>query len=178
MNKNKKDEENHFDLSSAKLIIDSIENELERLKGLLFDQNYQSLAKKHQSSSTGSDAKIIQGVFNGEEMVDDDNKKYSVPQNYASKSKLIPGDILKLTISADGSFIYKQIQPADRRKAIGEVVEKNGKYQVITEGKKYNVLLASITYFKAQPGDKVTIIIPKKGESTWAAIENIIVEEE
>lgn len=186
MNKNKKEEEkqhalsateNQFDLNSAKLIIDSIENELERLKRLLFNQSYQSLAKSHQSEQTGSDSKIIQGVFNGEEMIDDENKKYTVPQNYASKSKLIPGDALKLTISADGSFIYKQIQPIERRKAIGEIVEKNGKYQVIAEGKKYNVLLASVTYFKAQPSDKVTIIIPKKGESAWAAIENIIVDD-
>jgi hypothetical protein len=31
-----------------------------------------------------------------------------------------------------------------------------------------------VTYFKAEEGDSLTIIIPEKGESEWAAIENII----
>jgi hypothetical protein len=30
-----------------------------------------------------------------------DGKKYPVPLNYASKSKLIPGDVLKLRIMKD-----------------------------------------------------------------------------
>src|SRR5690606_16926125 len=42
--------------------------------------------------------KIIEGVFDGENMVDDAGKKYPVPANYASKSKLVEGDMLKLTI--------------------------------------------------------------------------------
>ena len=53
--------------------------------------------------------KIIEGVFDGQNMVGSDGKTYPVPANYASKSKLVQGDILKLTIADDGTFMYKQI---------------------------------------------------------------------
>ncbi|MDP1619902.1 MAG: hypothetical protein Q8M12_02805, partial [bacterium] len=38
----------------------------------------------------------------------------------------------------------------------------------------YRVLLASITYFKVEPGDEVTIVTPRDIESDWASIENVI----
>ena len=47
----------------------------------------------------------MEGVFDGQNMMGPDGKKYPVPANYASKSKLVEGDVLKLTISDDGSFI-------------------------------------------------------------------------
>src|SRR5665213_1682775 len=53
--------------------------------------------------------KVIEGVFDGQNMVGSDAKTYPVPANYASKSKLVQGDILKLTIADDGAFMYKQI---------------------------------------------------------------------
>ena len=55
--------------------------------------------------------KVIEGVFDGQNMVGSDGKTYPVPANYASKSKLVQGDILKLTIAEDGAFLYKQIGP-------------------------------------------------------------------
>jgi len=63
-----------------------------------------------------SGSRVIEGVFNGEGMVGSDGKVYSVPPNYASKSRLVEGDILKLTIKNDGTFIYKQIGPIERRR--------------------------------------------------------------
>src|SRR5665213_4278331 len=50
--------------------------------------------------------KIIEGVFDGQNMIGSDGKLYPVPANYASKSKLVQGDILKLTIADDGAFMY------------------------------------------------------------------------
>ncbi|MCK4592276.1 hypothetical protein KAT63_02415 [Candidatus Parcubacteria bacterium] len=124
-------------------------------------------------------SQIIEGAFDGEKMMGLDGKKYPIPVNYASKSKLIEGDLLKLTITEDGSFVYKQISPADRRKIIGTVMkDSNGKFYVSSEGRKYNVLLASLTYFKAEEGDEVTIIVPKEKISKWAAIEAVIEDSE
>lgn len=118
--------------------------------------------------------KIIEGVFDGENMVDDAGKKYPVPANYASKSKLVEGDMLKLTIAENGSFIYKQIGPVARKMIRGVLTEENGEYQIMAEGKVYKVILASVTYYRAKPGDEVTIVVPEAGDSTWAAIENVI----
>ncbi len=118
---------------------------------------------------------IVEGVFDGESMIGPDGKKYSVPANYASKSKLIEGDIMKLTITGGGTFIYKQIGPIERARVIGQLEkEADGAYYVAADGKRWRVLPASITYFKGQPGDEVVILVPKSGESRWAAVENII----
>ncbi|MFH1508993.1 MAG: hypothetical protein ABIE68_02410 [bacterium] len=121
------------------------------------------------------DGKIVEGVFDGQNMIGPDGKQYPVPANYASKSKLVEGDILKLTIAEDGSFIFKQIGPVDRKKAIGKVSKGDtGEYQIKVGSKIYKVLMASLTYFRAEPGDEVTAIIPKSRNAKWAAIENVI----
>jgi len=125
---------------------------------------------------TDQGAVIIEGVFDGQNMVGPDGKMYSVPANYASKSKLVEGDLLKLTISPNGSFIYKQIGPVERDRLMGVLVrdEQSEEFRVLSQGRYYKVLLASVTYFKGSVGDEVVILVPKSTVSTWAAIENFI----
>jgi hypothetical protein len=116
--------------------------------------------------------KVIEGVFDGQNMVGSDGKTYPVPANYASKSKLVQGDILKLTIAEDGAFLYKQIGPIPRKQVVGTLILEGGHYFVDINGKKLRVLLASVTYFKAKPGDQVSVNIPEDDATTeWAALE-------
>lgn len=117
--------------------------------------------------------KVIEGVFDGQNMVGSDGKNYPVPANYASKSKLVQGDILKLTIADDGAFLYKQIGPIPRKQVVGTLKLENGHYFVDVNGKQYRVLLASVTYFKAKPGDQVSVNIPEDDSTNaeWAALE-------
>lgn len=116
--------------------------------------------------------KVIEGVFDGQNMVGSDGKTYPVPANYASKSKLVQGDILKLTIADDGSFMYKQIGPIPRKQVVGVLELKEGHYFVKVGKKDYRILLASVTYFKAKPGDQVSVNVPEEDESAeWAALE-------
>lgn len=116
--------------------------------------------------------KVIEGVFDGQNMVGSDGKTYPVPANYASKSKLVQGDILKLTIAEDGAFLYKQIGPIPRKQVVGTLTLEGGHYFVEVNGKKLRVLLASVTYFKAKPGDQVSINIPEDdANAEWAALE-------
>jgi hypothetical protein len=116
--------------------------------------------------------KVVEGVFDGQNMVGSDGKTYPVPANYASKSKLVQGDILKLTIADDGTFLYKQIGPIPRKQVVGQLKLENGHYFVDVNGKDYRVLLASVTYFKAKPGDQVSVNLPEDDSSAeWAALE-------
>ena len=55
--------------------------------------------------------RVIEGVFDGQNMQGNDGEEYPIPPNYASKSKLVEGDVLKLTIETEGSLMYKQISP-------------------------------------------------------------------
>jgi hypothetical protein len=154
-------------------ILNDIEDDVQKIKHLLFTEEHKSQVRilEQHSDENGT---VVEGIFDGENMISHDGKKYTVSPNYASKSKLVAGDILKLTITPEGTFVFKQIGPVDRRKLIGDLKESHGHYYVLAENEKYRVLLASITYFKLKSGDKVTIIIPKEGKTDWAAIENII----
>jgi hypothetical protein len=78
--------------------------------------------------------KVIEGVFDGQNMVGSDSKTYPVPANYASKSKLVQGDILKLSIADDGAFMYKQIGPIPRRQVVGVLNQKDGHFFVDVDG--------------------------------------------
>ncbi len=137
--------------------------------------------ERHVSNATRSvpmagpvSGRIIEGIFDGQNMVDSGGQSYPVPANYASKSKLVEGDGMKLTITDEGKFIYKQISPIDRRLAKGVLIQEDGQYKVLAEGKTLRVLLASVTFYRAEVGDQVTILLPVVGEAQWAAIEAVI----
>ena len=163
------------------------EKQVKRLRSLIQEaETNLSAAKELLMSIMGDDGhvvtptnsreevngKIIEGVFDGQVMVGPDGKNYPVPANYASKSKLVEGDILKLTIAADGGFIYKQIGPIPRKQIIGTLTQHDGAYYVEASGREYRILLASVTYFHINIGDQVTIIVPEDNpEATWAAVE-------
>ena len=169
-------------IALLKEMLDSAESSLRSAKQILSEMTnadgksqYAAMAAKVGTMDASSDEdKIVEGVFDGQNMIGPDKKNYSVPANYASKSKLIPGDILKLTITPDGSFVYKQIGPVERKRIIGTLTYDDGQYRVMAEGKTYKVLLASVTYFRAEVGDKVTIIVPELEDSEWGAIENVL----
>lgn len=162
-------------LEGAEKNIQSAKQLLREIMGASQPSASSTAAEKAKVFSPSVGGKIIEGVFDGQNMMGPDGKKYPVPANYASKSKLIEGDVLKLTIADDGSFIYKQIGPVERVKKIGLLSQtENGEYRVVADGKPYKVLLASLTYFKAEPGDEVTVVIPKDTETDWAAVENVI----
>ena len=82
---------------------------------------------------------------------------------------------MKLTIGTDGSFTYKQIKPVTRKRIIGQLmVDDYGKFGIKVGDKTYGVLLASVTFYKAEEGDEVTILVPEHGEAEWGAVEHVI----
>lgn len=163
------------------------EKQVKRLKSLIQEaETNLAAAKELLMSILGDDGhvvtpansrdevsgKVVEGVFDGQVMIGPDGKSYPVPANYASKSKLVEGDILKLTIADDGGFIYKQIGPIPRRQIIGTLTQHDGAYYVEASGREYRILLASVTYFRINVGDQVTIIVPEDNpDATWAAVE-------
>jgi hypothetical protein len=160
-------------LIEIRKLLDEAEGKVQAVKRILFEQVYQEQAE-NLCNNDNSKSTMIEGVFDGMDMIDKFGKKYPVPANYSSKSKLVPGDNLKLTISDDGGFIFKQIGPIERKRLIGRLEKDDEGWQIKCDDNKYNVNQASITYFKAKEGDKLTIIVPKTGETDWAAIENLI----
>lgn len=168
------DEEKSQKIQSLREMITSAEQTIQGAKAMLLQiEGKKKVGRKKKVDD--EDGNVIQGTFDGQIMVGTDGKQYPVPANYASKSKLVEGDFLKLTIVPDGSFIYKQIGPVPRQNKIGVVgQDASGNYFVAVDGKPYKVLLASITYFDAEPGDEVAIVTSQDENAHWASIEAVL----
>lgn len=163
-------------INALREMIYNAEKTLQGAKAMLLQlEGKKKVGRKKKTVEEIEEGRVIEGTFDGQIMIGTDGKQYPVPSNYASKSKLVEGDMLKLTITPDGSFIYKQIGPVERKRLIGIVhTDAEGNYFIAAEGKAYKVLLASITYFKVEPGDEVTLVISRDLDSDWASIENVL----
>jgi hypothetical protein len=169
-------------IALVKQRLDEAERNIQYVRQVLDDDN-----SEHASFSESEDIdddqpqqgeRVVEGVFDGKNMQGNDGEEYPIPPNYASKSKLVEGDILKLTIGMDGSFTYKQISPIERHRVVGRlVVDDQGNFGVQTSDKTYSVLLASVTFYKAEEGDEPTILLPVNGDAQWGAVDNVIHQE-
>ena len=155
-------------------LISDAETNLSAAKELLVSilGDGQSITAPIDSVVSTPEGKAIEGIFDGQIMIGPDGKNYPVPANYASKSKLVEGDIMKLTITEEGKFLYKQIGPVERKTVIGTLVQHDDKYFVEVAGREYQILYASVTYFRLRNGSQVSVIIPANNDdATWAAVE-------
>ncbi len=174
---------NKNQLHAIKDFIITAEKSLKNAKKLLNDivkENNIDFKKDIDLDTSGlhsyqsDDSKIIEGVFTGDEMLGSDGSKYPIPANYASKSKLVQGDKLKLTISGNGKMLYKQISPIEREFKVWLLSEEKGRYQTLVDGVSYNLLTAAVTHSGWKIGDSVTVIVPKGKPATFAAIDSIM----
>ena len=165
-------------LKELKTEIERAENALIKVK-----QSLGEVLTPEMSQETKGE-QIVEGVFDGEFMVKGktrlgegssrSQKKFPIPPNYASKSKLVEGDKLKLKIEEDGTFTYKQIEPVERKNLIGTLEQDGEGYKVKVKDETYKVITASITYFGAKNGDKISIVVPEGKKSKWAAVEGVV----
>jgi len=172
--KNLSDEEKERKIQALRDMITNAEQTMQSAKAMLLQFEGKQKVGRRKKTDDG-DGTVVQGTFDGQIMIGTDGKQYPIPANYASKSKLVEGDFLKLTIVSNGSFIYKQLGPVPRQNKIGVVgQDASGNYFVAVDGKPYKVLLASVTYFDAKPGDEVAIVTSQDENAQWAALEAIL----
>jgi len=162
-------------------LIEDIEGQLAHLKQRVSELgpvDHNRYAKEKAQDFGSSDGNVTEGVFDGQNMVGPDGKIYTIPANYASKSKLVEGDIMKLTIKDAGTFIYKQIGPVERKRMTATLVRTDsGGYKAVAKsGHSYKLLTASVTYYRGEVGNTAIILVPPDGMSNWAAVENIVSE--
>jgi hypothetical protein len=167
------------DLERAARLLENIEQDIRTLRQLVMGNHTAHTGEQNYYSPSQAEAQAIEGIFDGERMVDEQGKSYQVSANYASKSKLVEGDPLKLYITSDGKFFYKQLGPVERTAVPGVLTGEGSHYVVEADnGSTYNVLTASVTYyislFGLHVGDRVMITIPADRPASWAVIENVL----
>jgi hypothetical protein len=169
----------------ARRLIRKLKDELSMLERLIADEaepaEVEELMIRRRTDDTEAfapvnEGKVVEGVFDGVNMIGSDGNPYVVPPNYASKSKLVEGDILKLTIQGNGTFLFKQIGPIERQRVVGTLMrdEMTGDWRVFAMSRKFNLLPAAVSFHRGEEGDEAVLLIPKEAPSKWAALENII----
>lgn len=160
-------------LKNAKSILESLINE---------SRTPVSLEPKQEvfhNSSEKEALEVVEGYFDGENMVGDNGQIYIVPQNYASKTKLVIGDRMKRILTQTRE-IYKLILPAKRKRITGTFSIEGDKYFVLSEQypQPIRILKASATFaMKMQGlkiGDEVSVLIPEDSTPTWGALDGIV----
>lgn len=170
-----------FQAEALRVLILNMKKDLDQMLRVLEGSTLGVISPREETTSKAEAPQkveqVIEGVFNGQKMIDDEGNTYDVPSNYASKSKLVEGDMMKLTIGKQGNFMYKQIGPIERQRIRGVLYynEAESQWSVIgATGKSYKVLTASVTFYKGKAKDEVIALIPQNGHSEWAAVEHII----
>jgi hypothetical protein len=131
------------------------------------------------SKDEGSALEVIEGYFDGENMVGDNSQIYAVPQNYASKTQLVIGDRMKWILTPERE-IFKLIQPTPRKRVTGTFTIEGDNYVALVDGHKnpVKVLKASATYamknLGLDIGDEIAIYIPQDATPTWGAFISVV----
>ena len=165
------------ELKKTRVILDQLINfdpmDINSLNSISWDN---TIENPELSTYSEEGVEIIEGLFDWYFMIGADQKKYTVPMNYSSKTKLIPWDTLKLKVMPDWKFIYKLIKPADRKhlRAILSRTDDNKFTAITDDGMVYFLNQAAVTFFRWTPWDELYIIINDKDDSSFAAIEAII----
>ena len=156
-----------------------IEAQLQKINQKL--ETIASLIKKKETTTESKEAesnkivKELEGVFDGKEMIASNTDRYKVPAKFIDNQKLVEGDLLKLKIRQNETYEYEQIGSVNRKRIVGSLNldQTNNQWVVKTEAGRYKIINETTDLHQAEKGDKVVVIVPKNGKSTWATIENV-----
>jgi len=113
----------------------------------------------------------IIGVFDGKNLVTSDGKTVEVPVNYASKSKIVFGDTLKMIEDNDRN-IFKQIERVKRLTKVGILSKKGSDMFVVTGDGTYAILQVAVEFYGLQEGGQVQVLVPEENiHAPFAAID-------
>jgi len=167
-----------IEMKRVKMTLDKLQNfDPDDTSSLDFDTDKdEDINIEGLDTYTEWEIEVMEWFFDWYFMIGREQKKYPVPLNYSSKTKLVPWDKLKLKIMQDGKFIYKLIHPVDR-KHIRAILSKTNdqKFIAVTDdGKTYFLNQAAVTFFKWTSWDELYIVINANEEKNYSAIEAII----
>jgi hypothetical protein len=168
-------------LSNAKIMLTQVIGEKsDKTDKNIYDTEYNdNLSARRTFSEDPNVLESMEGYFDGENMLGDNGKNYTVPQNYASKTQLVIGDRMKWSLTPDKE-LFKLIDQAERERLVGQFSMEGENYIVVTD--KYEepvkILKASATFAMKNMGltfgDEVVLIVPKNITPSWGAFSSVV----
>lgn len=155
-------------LNKLKKLVDAAERALDSAKDVM----EAIMERKDYKSMPG-----VEGKYDGKYIIASDGSKHEVPSNYAAKSRLVYGDILKI-IEEDGKKVFKQIEKVARKNLEGVVTKKEGKWHVLTEAGSHLLLDRAIEFNQVKLKDLIDVVLPESNLSAPFAAFNKVVKSE
>jgi len=113
------------------------------------------------------------GKYDGKDLITEAGEKYEVPANYAAKSKLVYGDILKL-IEEDGKKLFKQIERVRKERVEGILTKKDGAWFLLTDRGSYKVSESAAQFQSAQLNSQATAYLPAENmDAPFATLDMV-----
>ena len=168
--------------SELQEIIDFTKNIKSQLNGIISvlemlkqDDEQSGNKKPIQQKTKNVVEKEVEGVFDGQKMIGSDTNQYEVPIDFIDNKKLVEGDLLRLKIKSNGEKLFKQAGSVKRERLIGNIKydNQNQQWKVVANNQDLNIMEAFTNIYNVNDGDKVSVLIPANGNSTWATIENV-----
>jgi len=113
------------------------------------------------------------GIFDGQDLVFSNGSRIAVPSNQVAKSLMVAGDQLK-KVDENGETLFKQIQRVKRKRLVGILVKKEGRYSVLTDEGSYRVSDDSVGKQGIKVEDQVAILTSGIQKTPWAVIEQAV----
>ena len=148
-------------------LLETNEKNLQKVRSIL--QTLESESKKDMYREVPG----VTGTFNGISMTAEDGKNYDVPANYAAKSRLVFGDVLKLIDEGDKK-VFKQIEKVERRKIEGILTKKEGRWYILSDAGSYKISDNAAEFNNAQLNDEAVALIPANNVgASFAALDSL-----
>ncbi len=100
------------------------------------------------------------GKYDGRFMVTAAGKKYPVPDNYSAKTRLIYGDLLKMTEGPTGRQ-FKLVEKLSRVEVETQLAVKDGQFEALGKDGSYRLLQSAVKYWGGEEGDKTKVLLPE-----------------
>ncbi len=157
---------------NAKNQIQELTGRLEQIESTL--NSARKILKRLETEYLKIDYTQIEGIvgkYDGKQLITEAGETYEVPSNYAAKSKLVYGDILKL-IEEDGKKLFKQIERVRKERVEGILTKKDGEWFLLTDRGSYKVSEAAAKFQNAQLNSQATAYLPADNmDAPFAALD-------
>jgi len=155
---------------SIKKLLRSAQFQLEHVSNVIEMMEHEE-KKAYYQSVPGTE-----GTFDGQYLIASDGRKTEVPGNYAAKSRLVCGDVLKV-FADNGKQVFKQIDKVERKKIDGVLTKKEGKWCILADTGSYKILDVAAEFNQAELNDKVSAFIPASNlNASFAALDRVFKE--
>ncbi len=127
-----------------------------------------------EDTAASADIPSIEGSFDGTHLVTPTGEKIEVPQNYAAKTRILYGDIVKM-YEENGEKKFKVTTKQPRKKVVALTTKKEGKWYVLTGLGAYKISDGTADFNKLEVNQEVNVLVPENNLTVpFAAFDEVI----